>query len=473
MMVLMKYGVLATTFAIAFLFKPQRLESKMKVLVKCSLLLAAMFAIASPAKAGDLEFHGYARAGIGMSSRGGNGGCFSLGSADAKLRLGNECDWVLEPSFSKSFTTLEDKSQWGVSLLPSFYARFDDNRFAITGAKVNDDGTITNQKIGSLQSLEEIPVAYKEFYFYGRDVPQLAGGEIWLGRRYFDRQYLGAINDQFLEAQDGIGAGVQNMAIGSAKLGLSIIYDAFTDGSAGAVNSRKVGIGAHVSNIETMNKDSNLQMWAHVYVPSIVAGGGPAQKIGYSASITHTAGLGGAGSLTLAFRYDINAYTDQQNSGGGGKQQIRGVAVYGVDIADAKTHVDVVAEIRNAKLVTTNKTGTDPDGSNTWMQAGFRTDTQLSGGFRFLLEAGVDSSKNAKQADNTSHSLFKVTPCLALSGGNDPWSRPTFRLYYTYAAWNKDGTGDVLGSWKDSGLPSQYANKTSGGTIGLQAEGWW
>jgi len=80
----------------------------MKVLVKCSLL-AAVLAIASQAKAGDLEFHGYARTGIGMTARGGNGSSFSLGSADAKLRLGNESDWVLEPSFSKSFTTPEDK----------------------------------------------------------------------------------------------------------------------------------------------------------------------------------------------------------------------------------------------------------------------------------------------------------------------------------------------------------------------------
>jgi maltoporin len=431
----------------------------MKVLVKCSLL-AALFAIASSAKAGDLEFHGYARAGIGMSSRGGNEPAFQLNSGDAKLRLGNEADWVLEPSFSKSFTTLEDKSAWGVSLLPAYYSRFDDNRYA-----------------NGLRAAEEIPVSFKEFYFYGRDVPQLANGEIWLGRRYFDRQYLGAINDQFLEAQDGIGAGVQNMSIGSAKLGLSIIYDALTDGSAGAVNNRMPAFGAHVSNIETMNKDSNLQLWAHVYVPSQVAGGGPAQAMGYSASITHVAGLGGAGSLTLAFRFDQNAYTDQQNGGGGGKQQIRGVAVYGVDIPDAKTHLDLVAEYRHKKTVTALKNGTDPASppTNDWMQVGFRTDTQLAGQFRFLLEAGYDTSKSANDAgdNNLRHSLIKVTPCLAFSGGTDPWSRPTFRLFYTYATWNQDGTGDVLAAWKDSGLPSQYANKTSGGTIGLQAEGWW
>jgi len=435
----------------------------MRHFVKLSLL-AILAVSATVASAADLEFHGYARAGIGVSSQKGNEVAFQLSSADNKFRLGNEADWVIEPSFAMSFTKLDDKSAWGVSMLPAFYARFDDPRY--------QSGN------GQNRAAEEIPVSFKEFFFYGRDVPQLGGGEIWLGRRYFDRQYLGAINDQFLEAQDGVGAGLYNIPVGSAKLSFSLSYDPFTNGDAAAVNDRNLGIGAHVFNIQTLNKDSNLQVWGHVYLPMQVTSG-PDQvakrKTGFSASATHIAGLGSAGTLTIAARFDVNGYTDQQDSGGAGKQQIRGVVVYGVSFPSARTSLDLVGEYRHRKSVASLSDADDPDASTDWMSGGFRTDTQISGPFRFLLEAGVDSTKakGADAGDTTRHTLWKVTPCLAVSGGNDPGSRPTFRLFYTYASWNKDGTADVLSAWKGSGLPSQFADKTSGGTLGLQAEGWW
>lgn len=445
----------------------------MRKFLKLSLLVVLAVS-ATVASAADLEFHGYARAGFGVSSEGGNGGCFQLNSGDAKLRLGNECDWVIEPSFSMSFTKLDDKSQWGVSMLPSYYARWDDPRYSSVP--------------GGNRAAEDIPVSYKEFFFYGRDVPQLGGGEIWLGRRYFDRQYLGAINDQFLEAQDGVGAGVMNIKLGGPLLGFSAIYNPWSSSAVvggvptgnvdpAAVNDKNLALGAHVSSITTFNKDSNLQFWGHVYLPMQDTKGTATiakRKTGYSVSATHIAGFGSAGTLTIAARFDSNAYTDQQNGGSGGQQNIRGVVVYGVSFPSARTSLDVVGEYRDRKAVA-NTDATAPKTQNDWYQVGFRTDTQISGPFRFLLEAGYDASKNKgdDDADKTNHNLVKVTPCLAMSGGNDPWSRPTFRLYYTYASWNKDGSADVLNAWKDSALPSQFADKTSGGTIGLQAEGWW
>src|SRR5688572_27621524 len=47
-----------------------------------------------------LEFAGYARAGVGLAVRGGKQVCFGLAGADAKWRLGNECDYVIEPQFT-------------------------------------------------------------------------------------------------------------------------------------------------------------------------------------------------------------------------------------------------------------------------------------------------------------------------------------------------------------------------------------
>jgi len=432
----------------------------MRNFVKFSLLVVLAVS-ATMASAADLEFHGYARVGLGFNSAGGNQVSFMQSvSGKSKFRLGNEADWVLEPGFTMSFTKLDDKSAWGVHILPAFYRRFNDDR----GSFGNDGGA---------------PVSYKEFYFYGSNVPQLGGGEIWIGRRYFARNYLGAINDSFLEAQDGIGAGVNDIAIGPAKLTVDMSAPGtFTDGSDAAVINTDLSIGAHVAGIQTINKDSHVQIWGRVYMPmQKTSGDGPIvpdgskRKVGYSASAMANFGFGTAGNLTVAGRYDQNAYTDQQDNGGGGRQNLEGDLVYSVNIAAARLSVDALLGYRQSKSVAQFSGAPTPvNDTMKLILAGVRGDMQIAGPFRGLLEVGYDTNKTE---GGTTHTLLKVTPCLAISGGSDPWSRPTFRLFYTYASWNEDGAGDVFGAWKDLGAAAAFANKTSGSVYGLQAEGWW
>lgn len=415
---------------------------------------------ATVASAADLEFHGYARVGLGFNGAGGNQIAFMLSeSGKSKFRLGNEADWCLEPGFTMSFTKLDDKSAWGVHMLPATYRRM--NNPGATDANNLADGGLNT--------------SFKEFYFYGQNVPQLGGGEIWAGRRYFGRNYLGAINDSFLEAQDGIGAGVNDIPVGPAKLSFDIATPNALIGSDTAILDTNLSIGAHVTNIQTFNKDSNLQIWARVYLPMQKTSGGSGvakRDTGFSASFMHVAGFGSAGNLTVAARYDQNAYTDQQDNGGLGKRNLEADLVYGVNIASARTSVDALLGFRQTKSVKSGEAAASADDTMNLILAGFRTDTQLSGPFRFLLEVGYDNAKT-KGADKA-NTLLKITPCFAISGGNDPWSRPTFRLFYTYASWNKEAYASVAGAWKDTGLSAAYpAGKTSGSAYGIQAEGWW
>lgn len=426
------------------------------------IALVALAASAATAAAADLEFHGYSRVGLGFSSQGGNQVAFGLNSnGGMKLRLGNEADWCLEPSFEMKFTKLDDKSEWGVHMLPAVYRRF--NNGSRTAPATQTDSN--NNADGGLN------VSYKEYYFFGNNVPQLGGGSIFVGRRYFDRLYLGAINDQFLEAQDGVGAGVDDIPVGPAKLSFGVSANPFTDGSDAQVNDRDVSFGIHVTSIPTFNKDSNLQIWTRIYVP-MQKEGVTKRKTGYSASAMHIAALGAAGTLTLAARYDKNAYTDQQNSGGSGLEQVRGVLVYGVAIPGARTTVDAVAEYAKRKAVSSTSAAVATPMDLDWFEIGVRTNTQIAGPFRFLLEAGYDTTKD-KKGDNKAHNLFKITPCLALSGGNETFSNPTFRLFYTYASWNKDATADIGANFKSTGFLAQFGDKTSAGVFGVQAEAGW
>src|SRR5215475_13905070 len=98
----------------------------MKALVKCSLL-AMTLAVSSVAMAAPtLEFAGYGRAGVGLTVGGGKQICFGLPGADTKWRLGNECDYVIEPQFTGRFVTLDDKSSWGVVVMPGLYRTYED-----------------------------------------------------------------------------------------------------------------------------------------------------------------------------------------------------------------------------------------------------------------------------------------------------------------------------------------------------------
>jgi len=418
---------------------------------------------ATVASAADLEFHGYARVGIGLNSEGGNQVSFMLNEdGKTKFRLGNEADWVLEPGFTMSFTKLDDKSAWGVHMLPATYRRFQD-----------DAGSTNNNADGGLNT------SFKEFYFYGQNVPQLGGGEIWVGRRYFGRVYLGAINDSFLEAQDGVGAGVYNIPVGPAKLNFDIAAPDTLSTNASATDVR-LSLGANVAGIPTINKDSPLGATARIYWSRQNKTITDKRETGYSLSAKWDISLGTPGTITVAGRYDKNAYTDQQDNGGQGVQKIELDGVYGVNIASIRTNVDVLlAYLTHKSVKGTSDAVVANDDTTTIFLGGFRTDTQISGPFRFLLEFGYDQAKTKAPPGGSgdpafkTHTLWKLTPCFAISGGNDPWSRPTFRLFYTFAGWNKDGAASVAAAWKDNGVAQAFGDKTSGGVLGLQAEGWW
>ena len=45
---------------------------------------------------------------------------------------------------------------------------------------------------------DNVPAFFRQIYFFGENIPQLLGGRVWGGRRYYDRLHLD-INDQFLE----------------------------------------------------------------------------------------------------------------------------------------------------------------------------------------------------------------------------------------------------------------------------------
>lgn len=416
----------------------------MRNFVKFSML--ALVAFATTASAAELEFHGYARAGFGFSDKGTTQLAYGLNSADTKFRLGNETDYVVEPDFEIKFATLEDKSAWGVNAMPGTYRRF-----------AESSGTIGTE--------------FKQIYFFGSNVSQLLGGEIWAGRRYIERFATG-INDQFLENEDGDGAGIQDMNLGFAKWTVNVLAN--PTGFNGP-SDNNIKIATRLTGIQTFSKDAALQVWLRAYVQKATKAvtDVPANKrdTGYTVGVYHTWNLGDLGSNLIGVKYEKdNTGSSAAGAIGYGKTGYRVVVQHGFMFTGIKTSLDVLTEYRSKW----NSKGSNKDKDN-WFALGARTDSQLSGPFRLLLEAGYDYTKNTA-AGAKANSLVKGTVCFAVSGGNDPWSRPTFRVFATAASWNKEAYADMKAKWINGdafGQAYPKGTETSGLSYGVQAEGWW
>jgi maltoporin len=389
---------------------------------------------ATPAQA-QLQFHGYTRAGVGLNVEGGGQVCFQLAGADTKWRLGNECDYVIEPTFIYDMVTREDKSVWGFVVMPSIYKPYD-----------------------APSQFDDLPTRFGQVYFRGQNVPQLLNGTIWAGRRFYDRLQLG-INDQFLENEDGDGAGLEDMDLGFAKWSVAFLMnpnDAVeTDppsNPVGDVNNKVFKLTTRLTGIKTMT-DGALQIWLAArnvqWASSEPGGEDPAEvDATYRAAVYHTVNLGPAGNNFLGFKYDHNQLGKDSN-------QWRVVMQHAIPVMEGRTTIEGIAEYRRIS---------PPEGDAlTWLGVGARGDAHISGPFRFLLEAGFDQVDNGEDSNN----LTKVTGCLAVSPGLEAGVRPTFRLFYTHGFWSEEG---VLASPRTNDV---YGGKTSGGSFGVQAEGWW
>jgi len=404
-----------------------------------------------------MEFAGYFRAGIGLNVRGGNQLCFGLAGADTKWRLGNECDYVIEPQFTARLVTMADKSKWGFVFMPGLYRTWQDLN-------------------ASKPFFSNIPIEARQVYLFGENLPALLNGRVWGGRRYYDRLHLD-INDQFLEIEDGDGAGIEDMNLGVGKLSVAFLmnpngesHTATTPGAAAtAVPSANIvpfKITARLTDIATAPKGA-LQIWTGFYGSStsddesgtgaVVAAPDSKFRLG----VYHTLGevLGGTNFLGTKVEY--------------GKNHLlwRGVLQEQMLFNQNHTSLDVIAEYRYAK---DRQNGDTPYASQQWFSLGARGDTQIKGPFRFVVEAGLD---RVTPEDGDSPLLVKTTACLALNAGDRSDARPEFRLFYTHGFWNDAAKTSTLGVYNlgqdGTSVKQVYGNANNGGSFGIQAESWW
>lgn len=390
---------------------------------KTTLIAALSLAgLAGAAHAVELSYSGYIRAGTGINVRGGTQVCYQLAGADTKWRLGNECDYVIEPNFNAKLASYEG-SDWYVHVMPSVY-----HGWGPQGT--NEPDTLTTR--------------FGQIYAYGTNIGGLANGKVWAGRRFYNRLQLG-INDQFLENNDGNGAGIEDMNFGAAKLSVAFMMD-----PNNSANDNRFALPIRATGIKTLpNGELSIYVTPSAQLKSKnqVTGVDPAkQPKGIAVGLYQTANGTLGGDWIFGFKHDKV----------GQVKNTRLVAQYGTKVG-AATGLDVIGEYR--------VNDAPNDGGNKWFSLGARTDTHLGGPFRFLFEAGHDQVK--PDAGDT-RNMTKLTAAVAASAGKEPGSRPTVRLFVTHAVWNEAARATLSGRTQEV-----FGDKKAGTSVGIQAETWW
>ena len=405
----------------------------MKSSLNHSICIASLCLLA-PLSANALEFAGYLRSGVGNSLNGGKQSCFKLPGAEAKYRLGNECEQYAELELRQDVYSFDDGSVLSVDGMASLYNQYD-RQLTFQG----DNGSA------------RLPQLYAQW----SNLPSLNGGSLWAGRRYYKRNDI-HISDFYYWNQSATGAGIEDVLIGGLKYSYALSrkdnlyqenYVTRHDFNVAGFNTNPGGqLELGLSYLDKPERTDAHSGWAITaqHVQSEFLGGKNKFAVQYGEG--SGTGLGYTGDFRLdnsSKRYRIVEFFDWQVTPRFGGQV---EAVYQKDFR--------------------------PDGGNQeWLSLGVRPTYAISEQFKLVTELGHDQ---VKAADGTRKlSKFTFAPTWSPKGPGF-WTRPEVRLYYTYASWNAAAQRaanefDAGSALSDSGA---FGSARHGSNAGLHVEYW-
>ena len=427
-----------------------------------------------------VDFHGYARSGIGWTGSGGEQQCFQATGAGSKYRLGNECETYAELKLGQEVWKEGDKS---------FY--FDTN-VAYSVAQQND--------------WEATDPAFREANVQGKNlIDWMPGSTIWAGKRFYQRHDVHMIDFYYWDIS-GPGAGIENIDLGFGKLSLAAtrsqeaggsytfssqnIYDTSKDTANDVFDVRLAGLQTNPDGVLELGVDYGRANTTDDYR---LADG--ASKDGWMFTAEHTQSM-----LKGYNKFVVQYATDAMTTQGKGIPQGSYGATYSVtdDATDTTTHY-VDSNINNngkmwrlldhgAISVTDNidlmyvgmfqKTDMDNNLGTDWWTVGIRPMYKWTPIMSTLLEVGYDNVKSQQTGDRNSQ--YKITLAQQWQAGDSIWSRPAIRVFATYAKWDenwgyiKDGDKTLrYAASNNSGISTNSRGDSDEWSFGAQMEIWW
>lgn len=419
-------------------------------------LAVAVAAGVMSAQALAVDFHGYARSGIGWTGSGGEQQCFQATGAQSKYRLGNECETYAELKLGQEVWKEGDKS---------FY--FDTN-VAYSVSQQND--------------WESTSPAFREANVQGKNLIEwLPGSTIWAGKRFYQRHDVHMIDFYYWDIS-GPGAGIENIDLGFGKLSLAATRSSESGGSGTFADRDKFGnrvydnivpndvFDVRLAGLET-NPGGTLELgvdYGHTNIPDDYSLQPGASKDGWMLTAEHTQ------SILKGFNKFVLQYaTDSMTSSGKGVPQGGSINNDGsmwrvldhgaISLGDSwdLMYVGMYQDIDRD-----NNNGTQ------WWTVGVRPMYKWTPIMSTLMEIGYDNVKSQRTSDRNSQ--YKVTLAQQWQAGDSIWSRPAIRVFATYAKWDeKWGYNDSGVAYNDTSAKTFSRGDNDEWTFGAQMEIWW
>ena len=447
------------------------MSKNFRLLPLAGTISAIVFSAA--ASAATVDFHGYARSGVGATFGGGDQEAFQAVGAAAKYRLGNETDTYGELKLGAELFNNGEQS---------FY--FDSNMaFGLDQAK----------------DWEEKTPAFREFNVQAKGVLGFAPeATLWAGKRFYKRQDIHMIDFYYWNVS-GPGAGIENINVGLGNLSLAWVKsgDSFTyyEDAADAIAETDLKTKALDQNIIDIrlenvavnpngvlnlginygqgNPFKDFKGYMHDNGAAVEVGQGNYDDSGYMFTAEHVQGnfFGGFNKMVVQYAADamtawgigtngqgINGVNANNHDGNGLLRLMdHGVVHFGDNI-----EMQYVAGYTKLSFDKSDKK------DQTWMTFGVRPVYFWNDIMSTAVELGYDNVKNAFKTDAgdwKDSDLTKLTIAQQWSAGKGYWARPQIRVFGTYANWNKDSKGRIGGD--------AFKNDTDGFTVGVQMEAWW
>ncbi|WP_237884497.1 maltoporin [Pseudomonas sp. PGPR40] len=401
-----------------------------------SAVLGASLAVGFlPVDAYSADFSGYFRTGVGDSTEGGKQSCFQLPGAQSKYRLGNECEQYLELDLRQDLLSLDDGSVVSVEGMAQFYNEY--------GHEPKFDGEHGYTRMSQL---------YAEW----SKMPALNGGSFWAGRRYYNRNSI-EMSDYFYWNQSSTGFGFDQVALGDLKYSYvfsrkdNVFQKDFVtrhDVTVSGFNTNPGGeVQLGVSYLDKPSRENAHQGWSVVAQHKQVAFLGGVNKFAVQYGRGPGTALGYTGDTTL----------DESN------KSWRVVEFFDWQMTHAFSG--------QVELVYQKDTRPDGDDQN-WLSIGVRPIYAFTDQFKLITEVGRDQ---VEAADGTRKlTKYTIAPTWSPKGPGF-WDRPEFRLYYTYATWNKAAQRAASLQSPGSALSDtgSFGTDLHGSNVGFQIEYWW
>ncbi|MDJ1652668.1 maltoporin [Raoultella sp. Ech2A] len=427
-------------------------------------LAVAVAAGVMSAQAMAVDFHGYARSGIGWTGSGGEQQCFQATGAQSKYRLGNECETYAELKLGQEVWKEGDKS---------FY--FDTN-VAYSVSQQND--------------WESTSPAFREANVQGKNlIDWLPGSTIWAGKRFYQRHDVHMIDFYYWDIS-GPGAGIENIDLGFGKLSLAATRSSESGGSATFADRDALGnriydnivpndvFDVRLAQME-INPGGTLELgvdYGHTNVPDNYYLQPDASKDGWMLTAEHTQSM-----LKGYNKFVLQYATDAMTSNGKGLPQggsinndgsLWRVLDHGAISLGDSWDLMYVGMYQDINL--------DNNNGTKWWTVGVRPMYKWTPIMSTLLEVGYDNVESQKTGDNNNQ--YKITLAQQWQAGDSIWSRPAIRVFATYAKWDEkwgyangdSGTGYTSGvAYNDTSAKTFSRGDNDEWTFGAQMEIWW